>query len=187
MISKHPDGWTPVNGAFVDPQWSKSLQSDYDLVAARTYQNSEGKTVAVVMTWSRDGIRRAGHLQQICYQASGFTVSAPKRTTVSTKVGRQDAIAFTAYNGNMPEDVMYWRITGGKTDLGTARSRFLATRFDKMSRLAQNILGNMPDNLMVRVSSVRSIPGQPATTHLEYIQKYLEILPEGDRKLIMGQ
>lgn len=184
MISKHPDGWTSVSGPFVDPQWSNSLKNEYDLVAARAYQNDDGKIIAIVMTWSRDGIHRAGHLQQLCYHGSGFTVSAPKYASVSTKVGRQDAIEFTAYQGNIPEDVMYWRVTGGSSDNETGN--LLTLRFHKLIRLARYILGNTPDNVMVRVSCRRSTPDQQEKTHLEYIKEYLEILPASDRLFIMG-
>ncbi|TLU81961.1 MAG: exosortase-associated EpsI family protein [Chlorobium sp.] len=185
MISNHPDGWTAVSGPFVDPKWSKSLQNVYDKVAARTYQNAEGKTVGIVMTWSRDGIHRDGHLQHICYQCSGFTVSQPKHNTVSTKAGKLNVITFKAYKDNMVEDVMYWRVTGGNADNETGD--MLTLRFHKLIRLAHYILGNTPYNFMVRVSSVHSTSYEPDTAHIDYTRKYLEILPDEDRKLIMGQ
>ncbi len=186
MVNVHPDGWTAIASAFVDPRWNESMKGDYDLVAAQAFQRGDGKKVIVVMTWSRDGIRRAGHSQQMCYQAGGFTVTPPKSATVTTKAGKQDLIAFTANHGKQIEDVMYWRITGGKTDISTGQSRLVALRFDRLNRLAQHILGDMPDNLMVRVSSERSAPDEPATAQIDYIKGFLEMLPNSDRKLVMG-
>ncbi len=185
MISIHPDGWTAISGELVDQKWSTSLQSSYDIVAARTYQNTQGKTVGIVITWSNDGFHRAGHLQQICYQANGFTVDTPKTITISTKTGKQEGVTFIAHYGNVIEEVVYWRITGGNSD--NQNGNLLTLRWNNLVRLARNVFGNTPDNLMVRVSSRQSPPYQPDTAHLDYIRKYLEILPDGDRKVIMGQ
>lgn len=189
IISEHPDGWKPLSGQSVDSEWSKSLQASYDLVTTRLYQHVNGNSVSVLMTWSQDGISRPGHLQQVCYQVSGSEISTPKYVTIATKAGKQDGIAFTARHGNQIEDVMYWRITGGKTDLSRDNVMFLlfSYRLDKLARLTRSLLGNMPDNLMVRVSSLRHTPDQPATAHLDYIREYLETLPANDRKLIMGR
>ena len=186
LVNLHPDGWTPIASPFVDPRWNETMKSDYDLVAAQAYQRGDGKKVVVVMTWSRDGIRRAGHSQQICYQAGGYTVTPPENASVATKAGKQDVIAFTGTHGNLIEEVMYWRITGGKIDISTGQARNVAIRLDKMTRLVQHILGDLPDNLMVRVSSERATPDQPATAQIDYIRGFLEMLSASDRKLIMG-
>ncbi len=186
LVNVHPDGWTAIASPFVDPNWNKSLQTDYDLVAAQAYQRGDGKKVVVVMTWSRDGIRRAGHSQQMCYLAGGYTVTPPVYASVGTKAGKQDVIAFSGQHGNLIDDVMYWRITGGNVDISTGQSRLIAVKFDKLSRLARHLLGDLPDNLMVRVSSERFPPDQPATAQIDYIRGFLEMLSASDRKLIMG-
>ncbi len=186
LVNVHPDGWTPIETNFVDPRWKESMKGDYDLVAAQGFRRGDGKNVVVVMTWSRDGIRRAGHSQQICYQAGGFTVTPPEYATVSTKARKQDVVAFTANHGNVIEDVMYWRITGGKTDISTGQSGLVALRFDKLNRLARHLLGEMPDNLMVRVSSGRATPDQPATAQIDYIKGFIDTVSPSDRQLVMG-
>ena len=183
MIGEHPVGWTAVSGSGVDPKWRTSLHRYYDIVAAKSYQHVDGQRVTVVMTWSRDGIHRAGHAQPVCYRAAGFTGCIPKSATVSTKVGKLSVVAFTAIRGKMVEDVIYWTVTGGQVD--DANSPFIAL-MSRFPRLKNRILHGIPDNLMVRVSSVRSTPDQPATAHLDYIREFLEILPASDRKLIMG-
>ncbi len=186
LVMVHPDGWTAISSPFVDPRWNESMKGDYDLVAAQAFQRGDGKKVVVVMTWSRDGVRRAGHSQQMCYQAGGFTVTPPEYAAIATKAGKQDMIAFTANHGNLIEDVMYWRLTGGKTDISTGQSRLVALRFDRLNRLVQHLLGDMPDNLMVRVSSQRAVPDQPATAQIDYIKGFLERLSPSERKLVMG-
>ena len=172
LVNLHPAGWTAMASPFVDPQSEKMY---YDLVATKVYQRGDGKKVVVVMTWSRDGIRRAGHPQQICYQAAGFKVTPPEYVSVVTKAGKQDVVAFTGRHGNLIEDVMYWRVSEGKNDMSTGW--LVAFRINKLTRLVQHILGDLPDNLMVRVSSYRSSPDQPATAQIDYIRGFLEMLP----------
>ncbi len=185
LISEHPVGWATLSSQSVNSEWSKSMRSDYDMVTTRTYQYPDGKTVSVVMTWSRDGIRRAGHLQQVCYLASGSTISTPKYATVSTKVGQQNVIAFTESHDNQIQDVIYWRLTGGEIDIDTGY--LLSWRIHKLFSIALNMFNDMPDNLMIRVTSMRSSSDKPATAHIDYIREYLERLPANDRKLIMGK
>lgn len=187
LISSHPAGWVELEGSSVNPGWKEALKGEYDVAAARIYRNAQGEVVMVVMTWSRDGIRRAGHLQQICYQVSGCSVSVPEYTVVDSKAGRQGVVAFTAYHdSNVAEDVVYWRITGGKPDMRTGYSTLMATRFDKLNRLLTYMFSGMPDNIMVRVSTMRTNTEQPATAHLAYLKDYLEQLSPADRRLITG-
>ncbi|MGB7510900.1 MAG: exosortase-associated EpsI family protein [Pelodictyon phaeoclathratiforme] len=188
IISIHPQGWVELAGSSTDPEWKEALQGEYDVAASRTYRNVRGDVVMVVMTWSRDGIRRAGHLQQVCYQVNGCTVSVPSYATLDSKSGRRDVVVFSAFHDdNAVEDVVYWRITGGKPDMHTEYATFMATRFDKLNRLAKYMFSGMPDNVMFRVSALRSSPDRPASAHIDYARQFLEVLPSNDRKLLMGK
>lgn len=54
------------------------------------------------MTWSRDGIRRAGHPQEVCYDTSGFTVTGPRHASLLAAGKKPDVIA---YNGRYGDTV----------------------------------------------------------------------------------
>ncbi len=185
VIREHPDGWVFVPSILLDPQTHKTLKSYYDLVVAQAYQRVDEKAVVMmVMTWSANGDRRAAHQQEGCYRASGCTVSTPNYVTVTTKVGNQKVVAFTARRGIRDvEDVMYWKISGGIADNDTTTDK---NKLLRLMRLVKRVPGDIPDNVMVRVSTVRSTPNQPATAHIEYIREFLETLPASDRKLVMG-
>ncbi len=184
----HPQGWTELEGSSTNPEWKEALQGEYDVAASRTYRNARGEVVMAVMTWSRDGIRRAGHLQQVCYQVGGSAVSVPSYAALDSKSGRQDVVVFSAFHDdNAVEDVVYWRITGGKPDMHTEYSTLMATRFDKLNRLAKYMFSGMPDNVMFRVSALRTDPDRPATAHLDYARQFLEALPEMERRVVMGR
>jgi EpsI family protein len=184
LVSLHPDYWKAVPAKYVDPRWNNSISDYYDTVVSQTYQRTDGRQVTVTLTWSRDGIHRGGHFQEICYSAAGFFVSAPEHVVVSTGFGNLDAIAFTATHGNKIEDVVYWRLTGGKTDNNSQKENFITYRFDN---LFQILRADIPDNLMVRVSTVRSIDDLPTRAHIEYLKAFFRMLSPVDRKLIMGR
>ncbi len=71
IINQHPSGWHAILGSSVDP----SQNTAYDLVATKIYKSADGKVASIVLTWSFDGFHRAGHHQEVCYNAQGFTVS----------------------------------------------------------------------------------------------------------------
>ena len=142
MIKLHPDGWKAVAGPVVDPQ---SLEYVYDVVVSQKYENVDGKVVMVSMTWSRDGIRRAGHPQEICFNASGFTVTLPRQVSIQAAGNKLDVIAFTGRQGDMVQDVVYWRVTGGKHDVRLDEKYLLTHRFREVAAL---LMGDIPDNLM---------------------------------------
>jgi len=170
IIKLHPDGWKAIAGPVVDP---KSLEYAYDVVVSQIYQHVDGREVMVSMTWSRDGIRRAGHPQEVCYNSGGFTVSSPRPFSLQAAGKKLDVIAFTGRQGDMVQDVVYWRVTGGKHDVRLDEKYLLTHHFREVAAL---LMGDIPDNLMVRVSSWRRESDPPSTAHIEYIQAYLAYL-----------
>lgn len=180
IVRLHPDYWTPVPAKYIDPRWNTSLRDFYDVVVAQSYQRADGRQVTVAMVWSCDGIRRGTHSQELCYRAAGFSAGVPEHVEVSSRVGKLDANAFTAIHANTVEDVVYWRIIGGKQE----RYSNIAGRLNNLLHLFR---ADIPDNLMVRVSTMRSIHDRPSNAHIEYIKAFLEILPSVDRVLIMGR
>ena len=180
IIKLHPDGWKAVAGPVVDPQ---SLEYVYDVVVSQKYENVDGKVVMVSMTWSRDGIRRAGHPQEICFNASGFTVTLPRQVSIQAAGNKLDVIAFTGRQGDMVQDVVYWRVTGGKHDVRLDEKYLLTHRFREVAAL---LMGDIPDNLMVRVSTWRRESDPPSTVHIDYIKAYLQSVSPSTRRFLTG-
>lgn len=92
--------------------------------------------------------------------------------------------------GGRIEDVLYWRLTGGKLEqnrTGFERIDYrLSHRILKMERMIQLLYGKTPDNVMVRLSSVRPLPDQASAAPFEYLTEYLHMLSPADRKLLIG-
>lgn len=192
LISIHPPHWHAVDGAVSSPAWTNSAQKEYDRIVSRTYEHDNGQKVAIVMTWSRDGIRQAGHIQQLCYSSQGAAVHvSPDTSLVIDSAKKLDLTSFVAnVPGGRIEDVLYWRLTGGKLEqnrTGFERIDYrLSHRILKMERMIQLLYGKTPDNVMVRLSSVRPLPDQASTAPFEYLTEYLHMLSPADRKLLIG-
>jgi len=187
LVSLHPPGWKVVEGQQVKFLWEESVLSEYDVVASRRYQRADGRQVLVIMTWSGDGFRRQGHNQQVCYIASGYEVAPPQPVSISISAGSIDAMAFSASRAAMEEDVVFWRVTDGLRERGIDSRRTLVHRLQRLLYLPDLFRGELPDNLMVRVSSVRLTNNQPTSAHIDYIREWLRAISPDDRALIMGR
>ena len=168
IIKQHPQGWQAIPGATVDPSTQSTV---YDLVASQIYKRADGKAASIVMTWSYDGFHRAGHAQEVCYNSQGFAVSTPRNSSVMVGGKKLDVVTFEGRNGGMIEDVIYWRVTGGIHD---AELQENISRTQKFKQVPRILIGDFPNNLMVRVSTWRTASDPPSTVHIDYIKSYLQ-------------
>ena len=180
IIKQHPLGWKAILGSTVDPS---SQSTSYDQVATQIYKRIDGKTVSIVMTWSLDGFNRAGHPQEICYNSQGFSVSPPRNSSVLIGGQKLDFVTFSGRYGDMIEDVIYWRVTGGILDATLQEN---ITQMHRAKEVGQILIGDIPSNLMVRVSSWRHSSDPPSTVHIDYIKSYLQSVPPKTRHFLTG-
>ena len=191
LIDLHPDKWYPVESEVSSPAWVGRAQSEYDMVEARTYRNLEGQEVTIVMTWGRNGIQKAGHVQQLCYSAQGFSITNQNNIEVPIRSKKLVVTNFVASQlDGQAENVFYWRISDGKLlnnilKTGLDDQRF-SHRILRMREVVRYLFTDIPDNVMVRVSSRKydheSVPVAP----IKYIKEYLEIISSHDLKLLTG-
>lgn len=191
LIDIHPDNWYLVENGVTSPAWLSGAKIDYDKVSARTYRNSEGKEITIVMTWSQNGLLRPGHVQQLCYSSQGFSITGQKYIDVPVKFSKIKVTNFMASNINgQVEDVYYWRITDGKLMDNIEMTRFedqvLSHRILRMKEIIKNIFVKVPDNIMVRVSSRMTRTDKSDNISVIYINEYLQKLSPQDIKLITG-
>ncbi len=187
LVSLHPRDWKLVEGPQVRLGVTESVLDQYDIIASSRYQHTDGRRVLVVMTWSGDGFRHQGHDQQVCYSANGFTVNSSHSVSIPIGDDSIEAMAFTGSKPTQKEDVLYWKVTDGIRERGIDSRGTLLHRLQRLIYLPDLFRGKFPDNLMVRVSSVRERDGQPATAHIEYVRKWLGAIAPVDRARIMGR
>jgi EpsI family protein len=191
LIVLHSNKWHPVESNVTSPAWLTSAQSEYDMVVAKTYRNIDGREVTVVMTWGRNGIKKAGHIQQLCYSAQGFSISGQRNIEVPVRLGKLLVTNFVASQlDRKVEDVFYWRITDGKllnniqkTGLDDQR---LSHRILRMREVLRYLFTNIPDNIMVRVSSKSTDSDNNDMLPVIFIKEYLDQLSYQDLKTLTG-
>ncbi len=188
LVSQHPPDWKMVGHQRIDDfSWGKSVFSQHDIVATRTYQHTDGRKVSVVMAWSGDGLNfQKIHEQQVCYKASGFEVSPLHIVSILTGTGSIDAMAFTASQDARKDDVAYWMVIDGIRERDIDKRNPIVRQFLQLLYLPSFFRGELPDILMVRVSSVRLTNGQPTTAHIDYIKEWLKTISSADRQRITG-
>lgn len=190
LVDIHPQGWKAVESVVTNPAWKSSAQSEYDNISAKSYENADGDRVTIVITWSKNGIERAGHIQQLCYSAHGYDINNVRNVILNIKQRKIHVTAFSAKKiTGEQEDVIYWRITNGKlmnnitdSDYGDYR---LQHRILKMMDLLRSIFGKIPDNIMVRISTTGNSDENEKNPHIIFAEKYLEILNPDQKNLLM--
>jgi hypothetical protein len=191
LLSIHPDEWTEVKTNIDREKLKKSIYLEYDDIAEKRYINKEGDIISIVMTWSRNGIQRAGHIQQLCYTTQGYSIIDPKDVNLDISNRKIKMTKFTAKNldGDI-EDVLYWRITGKEIMKNTSDVEYgdyrLMHRVMKMKKLMLSIFRDIPDNIMVRVTAKRKDAKGNDNINVDYAKKYLEKLSVEDRKILVG-
>ena len=180
IIKQHPEGWRTVSASTVEPS---TQNSSYDIVATQIYKRADGKEASIVMTWSFDGFHRAGHPQEVCYNSQGFEVSTPRNGSVMVGEQKLDFVTFEGRHGDMIEDVIYWRVNGGIHDAALQKNIPMKQRFKEVSRI---LIGDIPDNIMVRVSTWRRESDPPSTVHIDYIKAYLQSVSPSIRRILTG-
>jgi EpsI family protein len=191
LIDIHPDKWYPVKSSVASPAWLKDAKSEYDKVAARTYRDADGQEVTIVMTWSRNGLQKAGHMQQLCYSSQGFSITGQKNIRIPIKSSVLSVTNFMATQlDGQDEDVYYWRITGGKLMKNIEKTGIddqrLSQRILRIKEVVKHIFVKIPDNIMVRVSSRKYESEKSSAVPALYIREYLEKLSNKDLKLLTG-
>lgn len=179
VAARAPQGWQalPVPDNVVSP----SVQASYDQVQMRRYALPGGEEIMLVLTWSRDGRVRAGHDQQVCYRAQGFVIASIDESALPLANSTVKAISFSGRRGDLVEDVVYWRVTGGKFEAGGSIWRH------RLNEIGKTITGNIPDSLMVRVSSRRPANLPASTVNADFVQAFLKSLTPAERAQLVGR
>lgn len=187
LISRSLADWVDVSDQVGARDWGEYAELEYDIIADRVYENNNGERVLIVMTWSREGIRKAGHPQHLCYQSSGYAIQGLHHRTLHMRAGDLTINEFTAGRKQLIEDVAYWRVYDNKLEnYSTAPYYLLVHRLQKAVRFLGLFKGHMPDNIMVRVSAVRLQHDMPSTAHVSFLNAFLESLSSEERRLLIG-
>lgn len=163
------------------PDVKSMLDNIYEQVLARTYVNVAGERVMLSIAYGgdqRDALR--SHRQEVCYRAQGFTVAG--LSTARTTLGGRD-LPVTRFNARMSlraEPVTYW-MTMGEQVITSRIERLLVQVASGLRR------GEVPDGMVVRVSSLDLEPRAAYALHTSFLEDLLRSMPAADAQRLTGR
>ncbi len=133
------------------PDVQQALERVYDDTLARAYVNPQGRLVMLSLAYSRQQHGEAVlHRPEVCYAGQGFSVRQLGEGSVVDLGDRQLPATRLVTRGPRQEPVTYWLV------LGTRVVRFGLDW--RRATLAHGLRGEVPDGLLVRLSSVDRSP-----------------------------
>lgn len=169
QIPKVLGNWT-VDASIIpllpDAQLQAKLDALYSQLLARTYVNPQGQRVMLSIAYGADQSSEATavHRPEFCYSAQGFRVTNAGRETLGLGGKSLEAQRLIAEMGPRFEPITYWVTLDEHASLpGLSR---------KLDQLRYGLRGQIPDGMLVRVSTV----GLPKEQSFAVQREFLETL-----------
>jgi EpsI family protein len=144
---------TSVVPVLPPPEVQEKVDKIYDETLARTYVNSRGQRVMLSIAYGGDQTGRLRvHRPESCYTAQGFSVHQLAVENLRFGDIRVPAKRLMATMGDRHEPITYWIRVGGETVTGLLGQRLV--------QLKNGLLGQVPDGLLFRVSSLGDVPAE---------------------------
>jgi len=161
------------------PDVQANLEALYAKIVSRTYVNSRGERVMLMVAYGGDqSSALKAHLQEVCYAAQGFEIRSLSQDTLSFHGEAIPVTRMLAVRGQRSEPVTYWLTMGDRVLLG---------RLDRlMVQLRFGLSGRIPDGMLVRVSNISTNPTRAFKEHEEFIGALLGGMRQGDVHILLG-
>jgi EpsI family protein len=169
-----------LNQLLVNPEKKQLEERVYDQTLARLYVNAKGQRVMLSIAYGgTHGEDMQPHRPEVCYPSQGFSVvKENKPETMHTKYGDIEVKRLVAA-GPRTEPITYWVVVGdSQTQFGLKM---------KLLHLRYNLTGQIPDGMLVRVSSIGGDEEQAYSVQERFIDSMLAAIKAQDRPRIIGQ
>ena len=162
------------------PDLQTSLDMIYTATLARTYVNSSGQRVMLSIAYgNQQNDQLRVHQPEGCYVGQGFQIVRPSvATQLSTSVGQLPVTRLTAANGARREPITYWIRIGNSI----ARTQWEM----KKIQLEYGVAGQIPDGMLVRVSSLAADDEQGFNLNRQFIDALLSGADANRRQELIG-
>jgi EpsI family protein len=159
------------NNRYVSVETTSESNGIYDQVLQRTYVDSSGHRIMLVMAY---GARQLGsayqvHRPEACYQASGFLLLQSSNAVIGVHGQSLVVRQFLAQHNSRQEAVTYWMTIGQRATMpGVAR---------KIEQLRSGLNGRVPDGMLVRISSLEQESENGFRRHHAFVNDLQRALP----------
>ncbi|MER0216917.1 MAG: EpsI family protein [Nitrosomonas sp.] len=163
----------------VDAETQAMLDKIYNQTLSRTYVNSIGERIMLSVAYGGDqSDNLAVHKPEVCYYAQGFEIMKTYADELLTQYGKLPIKRLLAVKGYRNEPITYWVTVGNKAVLPGID--------EKLQQLKYGLTGNVPDGMLVRVSSISSDKDKAYQLQTIFIQDLLSSVNTGERIRLIG-
>lgn len=162
------------------PDLQRVLDATYDETLARTYRHSDGRRVMLSLAYGRNQHKGMNtHRPEICYPGQGFRIVS---STEAGKLGFQGRSIpvqrLVAAMGARNEPITYWLLVGDQITAFGYPQRWVT--------IGHGLRGEVPDGVLVRVSSVDDDNAGAFLLHERFVQDLLGHLSAAQRVRLLG-
>ena len=162
-----------------DPEQQSVLEKIYDQTLSRTYVNREGQRVMLSIAYGGDQSKALQlHLPEVCYVAQGFQMVKDQEGELPTGFGELPVKRLVARLHERNEPITYW-ITIGEHATKTGIQQ-------KLRRLAYGLSGEIPDGMLVRVSTLGANESAAYRVQDRFVADMLAVMAPRDRARLLG-
>lgn len=162
------------------PDLQRVLDATYDETVARTYRHADGRRVMLSLAYGRNQHKGMNtHRPEICYPAQGFRIVRGTEPGRVMSGGRAVPVQrLVAAMGPRNEPITYWLMVGDRiTPFGYAQ---------RWATIQYGVRGQVPDGVLVRVSSIDADDTAAFLLHERFIQDLLQSLSPAHRARLLG-
>lgn len=163
----------------VSPETTAALNKIYTQLLTRTYVNRDGYRIMLSVPYGAnqsDGL--AAHDPEGCYPAQGFQILSKSKDVLNVATGQLPLRRMEANAGSRHELVTYW-FTVGSTAVNSDWER-------KKAQLHYALKRQIPDGLLVRVSSIDQDSAQAYQIQDQFIDQLLSAASPAARLRLAG-
>ena len=170
----------PAASAIVPaPDVEANLARLYSQIVSRTYVNSRGERVLLMVAYGGDqSDALKAHRQEVCYAAQGFNIRELSHGALPVFGRTIPVTRMHAVRGRRSEPVTYWFTMGDQVVIGRLERLVVQLRY--------GLAGWVPDGLLVRVSTFDSDPAHAYGRHGEFLGALLDGMKRSDLPRVIG-
>jgi EpsI family protein len=164
----------------VDPRVSARVEATYAETLERVYHHADGNMIMLSVAYGERQLDDSlqAHRPEYCYRAQGFTIDDSHDTAVQTVTGALPVRRLLTRRGQRVEPITYWLTIGQRAVLpGLGR---------QLAQLSYGLRGEIPDGLLIRISSLNATPDLAWPVHERFISDLFQTLPSAHLRRIAG-
>lgn len=151
------------------------IDTSYNQTLFRNYVNAAGQSLMLVLAYGKSS---NVHNPEVCYPGQGFALANQEDAFIDAGSRHLPVQRLLTYRGNIPEPVTYWVMVGDQI------SRFDATW--RLKQLKYTLLGQVPDGLVFRVSSLGLDPEAAFALQADFVRSLITSVPPRTRVRLVG-